>query len=269
MRAVLIGAVAAASAHHAARPQLTPTRPSPMRSAPSRMQIDLSPLIGLDQLAGLELGSAQVRFLQVATPLASQLLFLSPLPLMGTFRTEGTRDASALPYAAMCVNGAAWCTYGVLAADPTITVSNVGGLLFGLYYCSRFVQYWSTGSNAPELLAGALAIVAAIALAAGTLPTEEARELIGCVGVGFCVLMFSGPLASIQTILGSCSASSLPIGFTVASLINCMLWTAYGALAIHDPLVWGPNAAGLIATLTQLGLYATYGENEDGCAVYN
>jgi hypothetical protein len=262
----MLALLVAGSAHHVARPQLKlPCTPG---SIPSRSRRVVSSLAGLDQLA-VGLAPTQVRFLQVTTPLASQLLFLSPLPLMETFRAEGTRDASALPYAAMCVNGAAWCTYGVLAADPTITVSNVGGLLFGLYYCSRFIQYRSTGSNAPELLAGAVAIVAAIALAAGTLPTEEARELIGSLGVGFCVLMFSGPLASIQTILGSCSASSLPIGFTVASLINCLLWTSYGALAIHDPLVWGPNAAGLVASLTQLGLYATYGENEDGCAVYD
>ena len=244
---------------HAVRPQLRHPR----------VRI-VSSLAGLDQLAaGLELAPTQVRFLQVATPLASQLLFLSPLALMNTWREDTTRDASALPYAAMVVNGAAWCTYGVLASDPTITVSNVGGLLFGLFYCSRFIKYRSADSNAPELLAGAVAIVAAIAFAAGTLPTVEARELVGSLGVGFCVLMFSGPLASIQTIMGSCSASSLPIGFTVASLVNCLLWTTYGAAAIHDPLVWGPNAAGLVASLTQLGLYATYGENEDGCAVYN
>ena len=257
---------------HVARPQLKLSTSGILRSHSRQPRVRIvRSLAGLDQLAaGLELAPTQVRFLQVATPLASQLLFLSPLPLMDTFRTEGTtRDASALPYAAMCVNGAAWCTYGVLAADPTITVSNVGGLLFGLFYCSRFIKYRSTDSNAPELLAGAVAIVAAIAFAAGTLPTLEARELIGSLGVGFCVLMFSGPLASIQTIMGSCSASSLPIGFTVASFVNCLLWTTYGAAAIHDPLVWGPNAAGLVASLTQLGLYATYGENEDGCAVYN
>ena len=81
--------------------------------------------------------------------------------------------------------------------------------------------------------------------------------------------MVSGPRAIMQAILRDCSASSLPLGFTFATVLNCVLWAAYGMLVIDDALVWGPNVAGLLASATQLSLYAKYGENEEGCAIYD
>ena len=165
-----------------------------------------------------------MQFLQVSTPLASQVLFLSPLQAMSKFRLEGTGDASALPYAAMVVNSAAWCFYGALASpapDLTILLSNVGGVVFGLYYCATFLRHMSTGSDAPQLFVGALAVVGAILAAAAQLPAESAHEVIGYAGVSFSVLMFSGPLASVQAILRDCSATSLPLGFTFATVLNC------------------------------------------------
>ena len=210
--------------------------------------------------------------LQVSTPLASQILFLSPLQAMASFREEGTRDASALPYAAMVVNGFAWCAYGLTvgaAPDLTIIAGNAGGVAFGLYYCGIFGKHMSPDSDAQTYFAGAAAVSAAILFATVTLPVQEAHELIGLAGVAFSVLMFSGPLASVQAILRDCSASSLPLGFTVATVLNCILWATYGMFVIQDPLVWGPNVAGLVASATQLSLYAKYGENEEGCAIYD
>jgi lipid-A-disaccharide synthase-like uncharacterized protein len=209
--------------------------------------------------------------LQVSTPLASQILFLSPLQAMATFRDEGTRDASSLPYAAMVVNGLAWCAYGLTlpTADLTIVAGNAGGVAFGLYYCGIFGKHMSPGSDAQTYFAGAAAFGAAILAAVVALPVQEAHELIGLAGVAFSVLMFSGPLASVQAILRDCSASSLPLGFTFATVLNCVLWATYGMFVIQDPLVWGPNVAGLVASATQLSLYAKYGENEEGCAIYD
>lgn len=211
------------------------------------------------------------QFLQASTPLASQVLFLSPLKAMTQFREAGTGDATALPYAAMVVNGAAWIGYGALtspAPDMTILLSNVGGVLFGLYYCLTFSRHMSALSDAPRLFTGAVVIVGMLLAAVISLPAELARDVLGYAGVGFSVLMFSGPLASVQAILRDCSAKSLPIGFTIATVVNCALWCAYGMWVIDDPLVWGPNVAGLMASVTQIALYGKFGENEDGCALY-
>jgi len=231
-------------------------------------------MAGFEELA-LRSGTGVVsavmqKFLSISTPMASQILFLSPLAAMKKFRKEGTKEASAIPYAAMVANGAAWCAYGALAPTPDLTImlANVGGIIFGAYYCVTFWKYMGSASDGPQVISGSLAMVAAIVAAAGLLPAKVAHELIGFAGVALGVLMFSGPLASVQVILRDCSASSLPIGFTLATVANCLLWVAYGALSIHDPLVWGPNVAGLVASAMQLGLYLKYGENEGGCEVY-
>ena len=212
------------------------------------------------------------RFLQVSTPISSQILFLSPLQTMASFREDGTtRDATALPYAAMVGNGVAWCAYGALASpapDSTILLSNLGGVAFGLYYCFTFSKYMSRGSNAPAIFAGMLTVVGAIIAAALALPTETAHELTGFTGVAFSLIMTSGPLASIRAVLRDCSASSLPMGFTLAAALTSGLWASYGLLVIDDPLVYGPNVVGLIASATQLLLYARFGDNEEGCALY-
>ena len=223
------------------------------------------------QSQSIEAPEDAVRFLQCATPLASQVLFLSPLSAMGSFRAEGTGDSSSMPYAAMVANGAAWCVYAVTSSpspDMTILLANLGGVIFGLAYCWTYRAHMSPGSDAPVLFPAALAVVCGLLAAAATLPAEVAHEVAGYAGVSASVLMFSGPLASVQAILRDCSAKSLPIGFTVAAAANCALWTAYGVFAIEDPLVWGPNLAGLVASATQLALYSKYGENDEGCALY-
>ena len=71
--------------------------------------------------------------------------------------------------------------------------------------------------------------------------------------------MFSGPLAAIQTVLRERSAAALPPAFTLASTVNCALWVSYGGLVIGDPFVWAPNGLGFVASITQLGLIARYG----------
>ena len=192
-------------------------------------------------LSAMEAPQEAVRFLQCATPLASQVLFLSPLTAMGSFRAEGTGDASSMPYAAMVTNGAAWCCYALTASpspDMTILLANLGGIVFGLAYCWTYRANMSPGSDAPVLFPAALAVVCGLLAAAATLPAEVAHEVAGYAGVSASVLMFSGPLASVQAILRDCSAKSLPIGFTACAAANCALWTAYGVFAIDDPLVW-------------------------------
>ena len=58
-------------------------------------------------------------------PLAFQVVILSPLPAIRKFRAEGsTGSVSPVPYAAMCANGAIWCTYGLMTDDPTIWAPN-------------------------------------------------------------------------------------------------------------------------------------------------
>jgi solute carrier family 50 protein (sugar transporter) len=88
---------------------------------------------------------------------------------------------------------------------------------------------------------------------------DVAINTLGYVGVGMVIVMFGGPLATIKTVLKEKSTASLPFGFTIASFVNCVAWTGYGAMVIHDPFIWVPNALGLASSIAQLGLFAKFG----------
>lgn len=85
-----------------------------------------------------------------------------------------------------------------------------------------------------------------------------AQRYIGWLGVTIVIIMFSGPLAAIQSIIRDRSTASLPFSFTVASFINCLMWSGYGLAVIDDINVYGPNLAGLLATLVQLSLFCVF-----------
>jgi len=199
-------------------------------------------------------------FLSVSPAIAAQILFLSPMQAMRKFRADGTTGAvSALPYAAMAANGASWTTYGALGGDFTIMVPNFTGLVLGSYYCHQFYTLKAPDATVLPYFGGGAAFVSAVLGAAATLPVESAQTFIGYAGCSLTALMFMGPLTAIQTVLKDKSAASLPLAFTLASTANCSLWTAYGALVIHDPFVWGPNGCGLAFSFAQLGLIGTFG----------
>ena len=69
--------------------------------------------------------------------------------------------------------------------------------------------------------AGLLGTYAAAAL----LPHETALNVLGYTGVGFVVVMFGGPLATMRTVIEQRSTASLPFAFTIAAFVNCLTWT--------------------------------------------
>jgi len=91
------------------------------------------------------------------------------------------------------------------------------------------------------------------------LPAETAAPIVGLEACAVVMVMFSGPLTTIKTVLKEKSTASLPFAFTMATIVNCVAWTGYGALVINDPLVYIPNSVGLMAGLVQLGLFARFG----------
>ena len=54
-------------------------------------------------------------------------------------------------------------------------------------------------------------------------------------------------------------ASSIPLPFTLASTINCSLWSVAGLLAMKDVNIWFPSVMGLLSALAQLFLKGIYG----------
>ena len=70
-------------------------------------------------------------------------------------------------------------------------------------------------------------------------------------GTGFVISMFGGPLAAMKTVIETKDTSSLPFTMTVATFVNCTLWTVYGTCVIEDFFIWFPNSLGLLSSFVQ------------------
>ena len=206
------------------------------------------------------LPTAMISFLQVAPPVAAQIVFLSPLAAMKQFKEAGTTgDVSPIPYAAMCVNGFLWVVYGGLKGDMTIIAPNASGFLFGAYYVKTFAQYRAPSVNMTPYYGGTVAMSAAVVGMASVMETSAAIDAIGLTGCAVVAVMFGGPLGSIKTVLKDKNTNSLPVPFTVAAFVNCICWASYGWFVIDDVYVYAPNLAGLAASSAQIALYARFG----------
>eukprot|EP00949_MAST-11_sp_MAST-11-sp1_P000787 g787.t1 len=121
--------------------------------------------------------------LAVAAPLAAQAVFLAPLLSVKKWKSEGTGDASPLPFSAMTANGALWIVYGLLQSDMTIITANLSAFAFGAYYLRTFDTFRSSLElNMVPHYAGAAGIASACGAMALTLPHETATFAIGTLG---------------------------------------------------------------------------------------
>ena len=84
-------------------------------------------------------------------------------------------------------------------------------------------------------------------------------ELIGFGGVLLSIAMFASPLAALKHVISSKSAKSIPLPFTLASLVNCFLWSVAGLFQMHDANLYIPNLLGLSFSVAQLFLKIYYG----------
>ena len=179
----------------------------------------------IGEFAGPVLDPTIVKFLQVVPPLTFQVVVFAPVQAIYRFREEATTGSvSAVPYAAMCSNGAVWSLYGLLQGDPTIYLCSIPAVVMGGIYAQQFAAF--NAPDAPAVLpmyCGFGSIAAACGAIAVTQPPEAAVMAIGCIGSGLCVAMFSGPLLSIRSVLRERSARSIPPVFSVASTANCAL----------------------------------------------
>jgi solute carrier family 50 (sugar transporter) len=80
------------------------------------------------------------------------------------------------------------------------------------------------------------------------------------MGVLLCMVMFGSPLATLKTVILTKSARSIPLPFTVASTINCFLWSVAGLFKLKDFNVYFPNLVGLTFSLVQVALKLKYGD---------
>lgn len=206
-------------------------------------------------------------------PATSVLCSLAPLPtIIEISRTKSVGSMPLLPYSSMAANGFIWALYGWLTDSPAVKWANVMGTLLGSYYFKEFLRYSSPGStNLPGTAKQHLMAVTAIFFANSFVLANfskqyasEVSEVVGKEGVLMFIILFASPLAAAKHVIATKDASSIPLPFTIASTINCSLWSIVGLLLYNDFNIYFPSIMGLMCALAQLFLKGIY---NDGTSV--
>ena len=204
-------------------------------------------------------------------PWAAIVVFLAPIPTMQRIAREKTvGNLPLLPYSAMICSTSLWCVYGLLKDEVRIWSANLFGLIMSLYFFARFVRFSPKASSTlPGSVHRHMQFIFVMVLSTCMIATtftnvELALSIIGMGGVIFAFSMFASPLSVLKLVLEKKSAKAIPLPFTVASLINCLLWGIFGLFGIKDVNIYLPNVLGLLCTLAQLALKLKYGDGTTG-----
>lgn len=219
--------------------------------------------------------------LKAAATCAALAVFYTPVQTARKItRDQNTGALSPLPFACIAANCTVWVLYGIIGRDwfPMVA-SNAVGCVSGAYCLGVFIRFAKPPAKtfAVQLrlfVAGFAVFVALQArlaawrgaskkshLAPSNYPLESdaaTRDALGLLGVGACVLMFASPLSTLAAVWRTRSTASLVPAVTAASAACSALWTLYGLLE-GDAYVWGPNAAGVVFSAAQGGLFVLFG----------
>lgn len=195
-------------------------------------------------------------------------LSISIVPMIETI-PRIRRDADVgklplLPFSSMAMAGMVWASYGLLSNVSGIWCPNLANTALGLCYCWTYCHYCPPGADwLPFTVRFHLGCLAATALTcacvATMLPSRIGKGFMGLAGNFGNVVLFSGPLAAIRTVMKEKSTQSLPLGFTCAVTANCVLWSYYGYVMLRDPQIYVSNMIGLVVAAFQLSLFAAFG----------
>lgn len=162
----------------------------------------------------------------------------------------------------MIANGFVWALYGHLARLPNVKWSNIIGIMLGSYYFKEWTGA-ASASVSGAILYHKLAITWIVLInsfVAARLPRKVATDIVGKEGVFVFVLLFASPLSALKGVIASKSAAAIPLPFTVASTINCSLWSVVGLLLMNDFNIYFPSMLGLLCAMIQLFLKGIYGD---------
>lgn len=92
---------------------------------------------------------------------------------------------------------------------------------------------------------------------------ENNVSTVGDLTVILTVQTFASPLAAVKAVVESQSSESIPWPFTLASTLNCILWSIVGVFEMHDVYVALPAILGLFFSLLQVALKLYFGDHHD------
>jgi solute carrier family 50 (sugar transporter) len=178
----------------------------------------------------------------------------------------------------MIANCLLWTSYGILIQESKVWLPNFVGLLLGVYYFDRFTKFAPAKSaslpgSVKQHRRGCLAVAGGASLWTGLcyltvkrrgMWMSYAASTIGNVAVLFCLLMFASPLSALRTVLQTRSARSIPLPYSLATCLNCFLWSVAGLGEFGDFNIYFPNLLGLTCGLAQVALKIVFGNGAGG-----
>jgi len=201
----------------------------------------------------------------------ANIMFSSPLKaVLHARKMKDLGSLNPIPWSIILLNCFGWSFYGCLRKDYFVFWSNFPAICLSIFYCLTAFQLLSTrnlkgDSTTLTILEvifiggsffwGIISMVATIVLPSSQL--ENSIVLIGCASCLCTVSYYASPLTTIKQVCVTRDASSLYLPLIIANLINSILWVVYGT-SIGDPIIYAPNALGLIFSIFQILVVMTF-----------
>ncbi|KAE8888260.1 hypothetical protein PF005_g23304 [Phytophthora fragariae] len=209
--------------------------------------------------------------LRVLTTCSSVLLNVSPWPEFARInRQRSPGPLTVLPVVMLFCNSFLWTMYGFMVGQlfPLFATCSMGQCT-----CAGFIAVyyrWSPDRPAVRRLVANAASVMALCMAYVVLGahgfTGQSREQViatlalMCICINIC--LYASPLDTMKRVVRTKSAASLPISLCTVSLLNGLLWVAFG-ITEGDYYVLTPNAIGSVLSAAQVALFFTYCNTEE------
>uniref|UniRef100_A0A0G4HIL5 Sugar transporter SWEET1 n=1 Tax=Chromera velia CCMP2878 TaxID=1169474 RepID=A0A0G4HIL5_9ALVE len=204
------------------------------------------------------LSDLAIEYLKLSAVVSGVVLQLCPLTSVHAIQTQRcTMDLDGFPFVVLAYSSVLWVIYGAVTDDLPLVLTNVVGVIFGLYYVLIFetfcVQYLPRMRLRAyyQILTGLTALLIVCLLVCGSGPLFI--HLLGCVCAFLQLVSYASPLCTLRTVLEKRSAASMPLPVSLSTFVACLFWLLYG-VSLPDPFLAVPSFLGLLAASLQLYL---------------
>lgn len=192
----------------------------------------------------------------------SLALYLSPMPaVLRVIRERRLDDLNTTPIALMVLSTVTWTGYGCALPNRYIIAASGPGIALTIWYVVSVLPLM--GSD-PGLATFRMLIVSAAIISTNEwtfahlwLPESQRKIFMGGFATTISVILYASPLSTAVEVIRARDAGSILASLTIAQLLNCGMWAAYG-LAIEDPWISVPNVLGVGLAGLQLLLKACF-----------
>eukprot|EP01137_Pigoraptor_chileana_P011960 Opistho-2@63637 len=189
----------------------------------------------------------------------SVALSLSPMPsVLRIMRTgEGLGGLNPIPFPFLFSNALGWLAYGAVQHDIMIILPNVIGGILSLFYITVCAEHGNQRERfTNRIIAFSTLTILGTVVVLGMFVVKSAHTqllMYGFTTNAILICFFTSPLSGMVQVVRMRDASSISLPIAIASLVNCVLWVAYGVCKT-DPFIYVPNGIGLASSILQLFL---------------